>query len=166
MAKTDTSSSSRSRPGSISLRMGWLDELKLITILLRSTPVYNIVNNITNSVTNNDYNIIISVSQETSNKSLVRQIGSPMYPTRLAQTTVTAPGSVRETHSISRKKSYIHTQHVVYSYILYTWDKKCAGVSSHLSMGGICDDSEAVITGIIIERLEVNDNRKIAYNVL
>ena len=42
---------------------------------------------------------------ETSNKSPERvQNGSPTCLTRLAQTTVTAPGSVRVTHSRSRKK--------------------------------------------------------------
>ena len=44
------------------------------------------------------------VLHETSNKSPERvQNGSPTCLTRLAQTTVTAPGSVRVTHSRSRK---------------------------------------------------------------
>ena len=77
--------------------------------------------------------IILSVSQETSNKSLVRQNGSPMHLTRLAQTTVTAPGSVRETHSIYRKKNLISTLNMLYTATYYIHGIKNVRVSLAIS---------------------------------
>ena len=76
--------------------------------------------------------IILSVSQETSNISLVRQNGSPMHLTRLAQTTVTAPGSVRETHSISRK-NLISTFNMLYTATYYIYGIKNVQVSLAIS---------------------------------